>query len=288
MTPAPITVGIDGSDGALEAARWAAAYARVTHTPLRVVHSMPDSEWYLGRVDYVPEQSLRDEFHALGRRHLDAAVDAIVEVDPSATVERVCTETPVASYLTGIESSLVVLGSVRTGPVRDLVLGGRTIRVLRHARCPVMIRRHEGDGSDEGLPVVVGYDGSPESDRAVLAAFEFAATVHVHLLVAHFWGVGVTVGAGMGAGYADWERIDREERRWVHDRVRPVQDKFPDVHVTVSSSSSSPAAGLRSLSSSSQLIVVGSRGRGKVTGMILGSVSQNVVHHAHCSVLVVR
>lgn len=289
MTTAPITICIDGSDTALSAARWAAAYARVTHTPLRAVHSMPDPGWYLGEVAYVAEVPLRDEMHALGHRHLDAAADAVHDVDPSATVDLISTDVPIVDYLAQHESSLVVLGSGRSGPVRDIVLGGTTIRVVNRVRCPVMIRRRDDDAEVlPTQPVVVGIDGSPEADRALLVALEFAQILHAPLLAAHYWGIGAKVGIGLGAGNVDWEKLHRDEERWLRDHIRPVCEKFPDVHVDVASSSAAPSSALRALSWDARLIVVGSRGRGKVAGAVLGSVSQNVVHHAHCSVLVVR
>jgi nucleotide-binding universal stress UspA family protein len=50
----------------------------------------------------------------------------------------------------------------------------------------------------------------------------------------------------------------------------------------------SPAKGLTDLSREAQLVVVGSHGRGKLADAIFGSVSQNLIHHAECAVLVVR
>jgi nucleotide-binding universal stress UspA family protein len=50
----------------------------------------------------------------------------------------------------------------------------------------------------------------------------------------------------------------------------------------------SPAKGLTELSREAQLVVVGSHGRGRIADAVLGSVSQNLIHHAECPVLVVR
>jgi len=49
-----------------------------------------------------------------------------------------------------------------------------------------------------------------------------------------------------------------------------------------------PANTLVDLSAGEELLVVGSRGHGGFTGMLLGSVSQSVVHHARCPVVIVR
>lgn len=289
ITPAPIVVGIDGTDTALAAARWAADHARRTRISLRLVHSMPNPEWYLGSVADVSEKRILDEMQTVGGRHLETAANAVRGVDPSGDVETVTTESPIAEYVAHVEATMVVLGSGRSGPVRDIVMGGNSIRVVNRARCPVMIRREEpGSGHGPDRPVVVGVDGSPESDQALVAALEFARTAGAPVLAANYWGLVAKVGVGMGAGYVDWDSVRRTEHQWLTEHIRPFCEKFPEVTVEAVSSDTSPSSSLRSLSTSAQLMVVGSRGRGRVAGAFLGSVSQNLVHHSHCSVLVVR
>ena len=70
--------------------------------------------------------------------------------------------------------------------------------------------------------------------------------------------------------------------------VAPLARKYPNAHVTKVFQDVSPTKGLTELSREAQLVVVGSHGRGRLADSILGSVSQSVIHHAECSVLVVR
>ena len=70
--------------------------------------------------------------------------------------------------------------------------------------------------------------------------------------------------------------------------VAPLAAKYPNAHVNKVFQDVSPAKGLADLSREAQLLVVGSHGRGKLSDAILGTVSQNLVHHAECPVLVVR
>ncbi|QBS44782.1 hypothetical protein DMB37_36560 [Nocardia sp. CS682] len=70
------------------------------------------------------------------------------------------------------------------------------------------------------------------------------------------------------------------------ERLAGWQEKYPDVTVTRKVYRTEPTEQLAEWSNSAQLIVVGSRGRGGFTGMLLGSTSHFLVQHAHCPVLV--
>lgn len=62
----------------------------------------------------------------------------------------------------------------------------------------------------------------------------------------------------------------------------------PDVELNTRLMSGQPARCLLLAAESAELLVVGSRGRGGFSGLLLGSVSQGVLHHAHCPVAIVR
>jgi nucleotide-binding universal stress UspA family protein len=78
------------------------------------------------------------------------------------------------------------------------------------------------------------------------------------------------------------------EDRWLDDALAPYRQRYPDLAVVAHVVNGSPAEVLTSLSETAQLLVVGSRGRGGFRGLLLGSVSHQVLHHAHCPVGVVR
>ncbi len=72
------------------------------------------------------------------------------------------------------------------------------------------------------------------------------------------------------------------------EMIAPFAAKYRNAHVSKVFQDISPAKGLTDLSKEAQLVVVGSHGRGKLADSILGSVSQSLIHHAECPVLVVR
>jgi nucleotide-binding universal stress UspA family protein len=83
------------------------------------------------------------------------------------------------------------------------------------------------------------------------------------------------------------ERIAQEERHLV-EAVAGVQAEHPDVHLEPEAIPVVAWRALADASAAATLVVVGSRGRGAFSGMLLGSVSQQVLQHAQCPVAVVR
>jgi nucleotide-binding universal stress UspA family protein len=139
--------------------------------------------------------------------------------------------------------------------------------------------------------VLVGVDGSPESDAAVSWAareasmrHEYVTLMHVVQPVAVSWPV-----SPERATVAEWQEenarhaIDqaREVLRVVSDQPRP-----PDVRTEVRYSH--PVDALVDASTQARMIVVGSHGKGALGRLLLGSVSRGVVDHAHCPVAVIH
>ncbi|RRQ27180.1 universal stress protein [Rhodococcus sp. Eu-32] len=287
----PIYVGIDGSVPALEAARWAGEYAARIRRSVVLVHSLPDVTWYLGTGVLAGEQEILGELREVGRQALDAAERAVREVNPSIDLRAVQTRKSVTDYFESVsdDAHVIVVGSRRSSALTDLVLGGEVIRVCNSVECPVLVwRAHSADDADADMPVVVGVDGTESSNHALRAAFEFADTVKAPVIATHAWQIAESVGVGYAAGLIDWDRLRSDQRQWLRDTVNPIADSFADVAVTCASVEGQAAHHLRTLSASAQLVVVGSRGRGKMAGALLGSVSQNMIHHAQCPVLVVH
>jgi nucleotide-binding universal stress UspA family protein len=133
--------------------------------------------------------------------------------------------------------------------------------------------------------VVVGVDGSACAQLALGFAFEQAAARDFPLRVIRTW---LPPLSGYTPPDLNEDEITRATQRELDDVVGGWQAKFPDVDVTTDVRTELAAGALVAASRAARLVVVGSRGRGGLRGTLLGSVSQQLIHHSHCPVAVVR
>lgn len=138
---------------------------------------------------------------------------------------------------------------------------------------------------------VVGVDGSAASIEALRWAVTEARAhggVVRAVLVWELPYTGLATSMAQGPyGLPDTTIIEQEAALRLQSCIEAVGDMSPvEVHAEVLEGQ--PAAVLRELSHEADLVVVGSRGHGGFTALLLGSVSAQVVRHAHCSVVVIR
>lgn len=285
---APIVVGVDGSEPSLAAARWAATEARLRRRPLRVVHAYT---W-----PFVPaslaapplgwsEETLRKDAEAL----VAAAVSAVTTDAGDVPLGGRAIGGPPAAVLVeaSADACLVVVGHRGRGGLASLLLGSVAAGVAAHAHGPVVVVRQPPDATPLAEPVVVGVDGSRPSDAAVGFAFEEADLRGLPLTVAHAWTPSPSRSGGRPLT-DDVEELETAEVHRMRGWVQLWREKFPHVPVTYRLIAAHPAAALIDLSRDATLLVVGSRGHGGFAGLLLGSVSQQVLHHARCPIAVVR
>lgn len=138
--------------------------------------------------------------------------------------------------------------------------------------------------------IVVGIDGSESAQHALDWAVRQASLEHRPLalvcatgLLQHFWAEAHDIEAGT---YLD--EVRAEARATLAGAAARVLDRDPDVVVHEVLSEADPRQSLLELAAHAAMIVVGSRGRGPVRSLLLGSVSVAVSKHATCPVVVVR
>lgn len=135
--------------------------------------------------------------------------------------------------------------------------------------------------------IVVGVDGSEGAQRALRWAVAQAVRTGSHLQVVHGWQypyAGSTLYAGVVVDVGD---LEAGARAVLDAAVADVDmsglDAPPDLVVVEHSA----ALALVEAAKGADLLVVGTRGRGGFAELLLGSVSQQVVHHAPCPVVIV-
>ena len=286
MTP-PVVVGVDGSDSASRAVRWASAYAARHGLPLRLVHV------YLAPISLpggVFDQSvLRRAMRVQGRKWLRDARMAAAETAPDIEVEVVLRSAPVAPALReeSRAAALVVLGTRGLRGIAGLLLGSTGNALAGHTPCPLVVVR--GDEPARG-PVVVGVDGTETSESAIAFAFAEAAARGRPLVAVHAWVEPAvdTVLLGRTDPPPDFEPAQQEAYEVLAERLAGWQEKYPEVHVTREVVRDHPWRALLRHAEGAALVVVGTRGRGGFAGLVLGSTSRRVLHHVPCPVAVVR
>lgn len=286
--PAPILVGVDGSEPSLAACDWAAREARLRNRPVYVVHG------YIGPTltmplaappyDWLPEQLRRE-----AEQIVASGVAAVRAVAPEVTVTGEALAGAPGALLSELSRTahLLVVGHRGHGGFGALLLGSVPSTVVAYARAPVVVVRRSTAQPTAGTgPVVVGVDGSAPSRAALRFGFEEAALrgLPLHAVYAYTpppppWRAGV---------HYDPAEIETAERHQLADWVRPLRAEHPGVPVEHRLVTGNPAERLLAAARDAVLLVIGSRGRGGFTGLLLGSVSLQVVRHAVCPVAVLH
>ena len=138
---------------------------------------------------------------------------------------------------------------------------------------------------------MVGVDGSQTSQRAVEFAFAEAALRKTGLTAVHAWTLPwlrSTLSIRHEVVNVTRPALQQEAAAVLSESLAEIRQKHPAVPVVEQVVEERPAVALVEASHDAPLLVVGSRGRGGISGLLLGSVSQAVLHRAHCPVAVIR
>ena len=133
--------------------------------------------------------------------------------------------------------------------------------------------------------VVVGIDGSAASEEALAWAADESRVRGAVLEIDHVWSLPNLGYGGFVAQIDDFEKDAKDLLERVTDQARK---NHPDLTIESNLLEGPPAPALIVRGKRADLLVVGSRGHGGFTGLMLGSVSQQLVHHAEFPIVVVH
>jgi nucleotide-binding universal stress UspA family protein len=141
-----------------------------------------------------------------------------------------------------------------------------------------------------GRKIVVGVDGSEHSDRALAWAIDEAKLRNARIQVVTAWHVPALVYGGPGFAPQIDTSLEETFKEVAEESSSAAAEMVRDagLEVDVAIEHGQAAETLIEAAEESELLVVGSRGHGGFTGLMLGSVSAQCAHHARCPLVIVR
>lgn len=276
-----VVIGIDGSRASSTALHWGLDYA--THHKARVTllqvaddSFLSDRAVFRSESQAVSDQLLKHDIAEAREYGFTGEIDGVAIVGhPVQEFERVSQE-----------ADLIVLGDHTGSKLAGAFFGSRSVKIAAVSACPVAIIPLEYSAPTKG--VVVGVDGSDAAQQAIAYAAEEASRLGTELTAVYAWMPPLTPGL---------------EQLWSEELVAAQQSaaeealaigtaglatRYPDLTIRREIVQAPPIGALISEAQRATLLVVGSRGRGSFSRLLLGSVSQGVVNDLPCPVVVTK
>ena len=281
-----ILVGVDGSHASYKATWWAANFAKHAGLTLQIVcaYSLPSyaavsfDATYTAMGDdnaaHSDAQEILSKAKAIADEQGVEAATLIVTGDPASVFVELS-----RNY------NLIVIGNRGKGGLAERLLGTTSSSLPAYAYCPIVVVPYtDDDGNLMHLnntitKVAVGSDESKWGLKALDIAASFA----------NMWGAELDViSAAPKVQGSDGDKAVMES--FMEDlevRIKPIEESYPDLKITRTVVPGNAVQALTKASYDHDVVVVGSRGRGGFTGLLLGSTSQGLIQHAVGPVYVV-
>ncbi|MFE3026355.1 universal stress protein [Nocardia tengchongensis] len=271
-----VIVAVDESAGS--AVAWAAHTAALHHAPLhllRVLEITPDEGLGLGTAITTQDYSHLEEH---GNWVLETAAAAAAKAAPGLTITtELATGAVVPTLLERTRQARMLVGGARGGgTLRRALLGSVSSVLARRAHCPFVVVR-DGVPFPVDLPtrpILVGVDGTKISEPAIRAALEEASVRGVAVIALH------------AEGASDDPEMDALDDYVLAESLAGWQERYPNVRIDRETAHDTPERSLLALSSGSQLLVVGTRGRGGFAGKVFGSTSQSLLLRVQTPIMI--
>ncbi|MGW4778889.1 universal stress protein [Streptomyces filamentosus] len=281
MNDEGIVVGIDGSEEAAAAARWAADEAVLRDTGVRLLHAR--QPW----PDSVSRVTARKSEGSWAEELLTSTAAGLRERRPGLSVStRIATTGPVPALVEAAEAgALLALGSRALSGTAGYLVGSVGLAVAGVVERPVVLVRATGGVAPEG-PVVVGVDARQPADAVLAFSFEEAArrrvgltAVYAQQLPFYAWGPAMVPDPRIS--------VQSQVERALEDTLEPWRAKCPEVATAASVVIGPAGPELVRAASGGGLVVLGRRTRRSAMGAHIGSVAHAVLHHSRTPVVLV-
>jgi nucleotide-binding universal stress UspA family protein len=286
-----IIVGYDGSQASAAAARWAATEAERRHASLTVVGCYlipPVLDFGLTGPAVIAEDS--EAVRTATRTSIDRIVAGLRAAHPELSLTGMAVNGSARYEMPrhAQHAALLVVGTTGAGEAASWLLGSVAHVLARTSPCPVALipvvapsPSHDGPSSPR---IVVGIDDSKASNAALEWAIDEADLRRAELTVVHGW----SYPYGLDSPAATVRDVMRVDAACALDRAVERANSRGGARVDGRLIEGNAAESIIEAAEGADLIVVGSRGRGGLRSLLLGSVSSAVIHHTHCPTVVVR
>lgn len=284
-----IVVGVDCSEGSLDALDWATRLAERTGAPLQLVTGWEYPWWSFlpAPISLTPVPNPGDVEGSVA-----AGIESLVA---DRGIEHLLAGRPVVREGGGAAvlvdeaqpDDIVVVGTRGHGAAIDTLIGSVSSRVAATAPCSVVVVPPGSPARRTAGPVVVGVDGSEQSLAAVAWA---AATTgkDTPVTVVATWGVPMLFGHdGLSTDVVTALESDQRRAEAAADRAAGILATAGRTYC-VEVCQGEARRVISEFGSRALMTVVGARGRTGLSHALLGSVATSLVHHPECVVAVVR
>jgi nucleotide-binding universal stress UspA family protein len=264
----PVVVGVDGSAGAIRAARWAAAVAEGFAVPLQIVLAENSAQRQSAEaVLRSAEDAVRTHFKALD------VTSAVVEGSAGQTLIDL-----------SVAARLIVIGNSDSQTKPTLLVGSMAMTVAAHAACPVVVW-HGDTVAPTRQPVVVGIDHDRDSRVAITAAFEFVDRLALKLIAVHAWSTRGSTRDDALSSVMFWSQAESTARQYLSTTLMPWIDLYPNVEVAQVVDSDKVSRALLRCAEGAQLLVVGSRASTPLAGNVSSPIGLELLTNATVPVM---
>jgi nucleotide-binding universal stress UspA family protein len=283
--PTTILLATDGSKDAWQATNTAIGIGMVTRSELHVVNVGVVAPALLKSLDVEPARAEQE-----ARRLLDEEVKNIENVGGTVAESHLKmgdAAQEIVDLAEELNVGLIAIGSRGRSPIKRALMGSVSDAVVRHAHCPVLVARWRP--LIFPARILVATDGSEEATLAAKTAAELAQRTYSELHLVSVTTAYFSHYAVHGPGLV--ENLRRRAQDVLDDQVKKIERSGGEVarkYVRVSWRHPSDEIVRFAEQIGADVVVMGSRGLGGIRRALMGSVSDAVVRHAHCPVLVVR
>lgn len=276
-----ILIGVDGSKHSVRALEWGLRRATESGADVELLHVADDSFLsesvaFLSEAQRASEQMLEKQCEYAREKGFSGVIRGTAVVGhPIAEVEEASKN-----------ADLLVLGAHSGNRFAGSFFGTRAVKVAAVSHCPVAVIPKRFESVVPG--VAVGVDGSEAAQTAIAFAAEEASRRGVPLIAVYAWMPPLTP----GLEYLWSEELVESQRAAAEEAIAigtaGLVQRYPDLQIQREIVQAPPVAALVQAAEGAEMLVVGSRGRGGLGRLLLGSVSHGVLQALPCPVVVTR